>query len=291
MSEPQAEHLSERSDPSALRWLIGVELANYRKQSGLSLAQVSQLSGITKPKLGNMEAGRFQQYPDDIATVLRVYGVAERDIDRLCALAGSSDRRAWWAPWSHVVPDWVQTFVGLEGLATSEFVYEPTIVPGILQVEDYAEELTRATGFVRSDHHERFVSFRLARAERLTRPKPLHVHAVVSESALTLRVGSRATRNAQYHHLLALAALPNVVIQVVRPEAGPHAAATGPFYLFNFELARPIGYVELLDGAVYVQDVDQIGTYRMAADSVVHAALSPTDTVDFIHSLISGNGD
>jgi hypothetical protein len=41
----------------------------------------------------------------------------------------------WWGPWAHVVPDWLKTFVGLEGLAEREFVFEPLIIPSLLQTE------------------------------------------------------------------------------------------------------------------------------------------------------------
>ncbi len=40
------------------------------------------------------------------------------------------------------------------------------------------------TGFVRPDHAERFVSFRQARAQRLTNDEPLTLHAVIGEAAL-----------------------------------------------------------------------------------------------------------
>ncbi|AUS77992.1 XRE family transcriptional regulator [Actinoalloteichus sp. AHMU CJ021] len=281
--------MADRTDPSALRWLIGVELANYRRQTGLSLSKVAAQLPFTKSKLAHMESGNHQQYPDDVATVLAFYGVPQRDIDRLCSLAGSSDSRAWWAPWSHVMPDWLRTFIGLEGLAESEFVYEPTVIPGLLQTEEYAQELTRATGFVRADHNERFSGFRLARAQRLTGPAPLKLQAVVGEAALRLAVGTEQTRQDQYKHLLELARLPNVTLQFVTPERGPHAALLGPYYTFDFTLARSIAYAELLDGAVYVQDFDQVTSYKMAAESARSVALSPDESITLLQDMIEAS--
>lgn len=56
-----------------------------------------------------------------------------------------------------MVPDWLKTFVGLEGLAESEFVFEPIIIPGLLQTEEYAAagtvnllKLSGSTGMVGS---------------------------------------------------------------------------------------------------------------------------------------------
>ncbi len=277
----------ERSDPSALRWLIGVELTNYRKQAALSQAEAGRRTGILKAKLSSMESGRYQQSSDDVAKLLGLYRADPSDIERLTSLARQSDAHTWWAPWSHVVPDWFRTFVGLEGLARSEFVYEPTLIPGLLQTMSYADEVTRSTGFVRPDHNERFVAFRLARAARLTENPPLHLHAVIGEAALRLRTGDQAVRDEQYRQLITYAELPNVTIQIVRPEDGPHAAVTGEFVVLEFEDARPVAYSELLDGAVYVQDQADVATYRMAAASVRDVALSPEDSLALLRTLIS----
>jgi hypothetical protein len=203
---------SIRNDPSALRWLIGVELANFRKQAAISTQDVVEGTGIGKPKLSSMENGRYHQHPDDIAKLLTLYGAAQRDIDSAPSPAVSPAAPGG-PPWSHVVPDWVKTFVGLEGLADSEFVFEPMLVPGLLQTEDYAQAITEATGFVRRDHHERFVSFRQARAQRLADDNPLALHAIIGEAALRLNVGTPEIRREQCRHLLALAKLTTVTIQ------------------------------------------------------------------------------
>lgn len=276
-----------RSDPSALRWLIGVELAAFRKRTGMTMVDASEATGIGKPKIGHIETGRYQQHPDDVAKLLKAYGAELHDVERLTSLTGRSNERTWWAPWASVVPDWFRTFVGLEGLAESEFGYESFGIPGLLQTDDYARALTEATDSVRRDHTERFVSFRLARARRLTDPEPLRVHTVMEESALLRHVGTPEVRRAQYEHLLHLCQQPNVTLQVVRPENGPHDAVTGPFVVLDFAHVRSVAYVEQLDGAIYVQDPDDVDTYKMTADSVQRVALPPNETLALVESLIS----
>jgi transcriptional regulator with XRE-family HTH domain len=274
--------------PGALRWLIGVELARYRNQARLTLTEAGELTGISKPKLGHLETGRQAQAPDDIATLLAAYGAEQRDLDRLTSLAGRADEATWWAPWAQVVPDWFKTFVGLEGLAEREFVFEPIIIPGLLQTEEYAAAVTADSPRVRADHGERFVNFRMARTRRLTDPeRPLRVHAVLTEGALRLAVGTPELRRAQLRHLVELAALPTVTLQVIRPEDGLHTALTGQFVLLEFDAVRPIGYVELKDGAVYLQDPDQVRTYMMVVDNLQRVALGPERSVALIQSMIT----
>ena len=46
------------------------------------------------------------------------------------------------------------------------------------------------------------------------------------------------------------------------------STGTGSFAILDFEKVRSVAYSELLDGAMYIQDPDDVATYRMAAESV-----------------------
>ncbi|MDG4789180.1 DUF5753 domain-containing protein [Micromonospora sp. WMMD1102] len=266
---------------------LGLRLLSLRATVAVDPDQLGRPGERVQPKLGHMESGRYQQFPDDIAAVLRACGAQQPAIDRLTTLAGRADSRSWWAPWANVVPDWFRTYVGLEGLADGAFVFESMVIPGLLQTEAYAQALTLGTGFVRPDHAERFVSFRQARARRLTdEDSPLTLHAVIGEAALRLRVNGDETRRAQLVHLVTMSELPNVTVQVLRPEDGPHAAgAIGKFVVLEFGHVRPIAYSELLDGAMYVQDPDGVRTYSMVGDNLRQVALSPADSRALIREL------
>lgn len=279
--------MARRPDPSPLRWLIGVELARYRDEARLSLTDVANKVDMSRAKVGHLETGFQQQAPDDIATLLTVYGAERRDIDRLVSLTSRADETTWWAPWAQVVPDWLKTFVGLEGLAETEFAFEPMVVPGLLQTEEYSNAVTAGTPRVRPDHGERVVSFRLARARRLTDPEnPLHLNAVIAEAALRLAVGTEEIRQAQWRHLIAMSELPNVTIQIVRPEDGFHSGHNGQFIVLDFEQARPIAYSELHDGAVYLQDPEPVRSYKLAAENLRRVALGPEQSVALLRSML-----
>lgn len=273
-------------NPSALRWLIGVELGNYRRRVGLKQADAAKLAGMSIGKLSHLETGERQQRPADIAKVLESYNAPQHDVNRLTSLAEVPDQSNWWGAWRDAVPDWMTTIIGLERLASKEFVFEPIVIPGLLQTEDYARELSRAGRRVRDDRADQLVEVRMERARRLTSTNPLRLHATVNEQALRLRVGTPEIIKAQYEHLCALADHPNITLQVVVPDRGPHAAVTGQFVVLDFEQARPIAYAEVQEGAVYVQHPGEVDTYRDTARSLEEIALPPDDSVRFIASLI-----
>ena len=272
------------ADTRPLRWLIGKELERHRKAAGLTLEAAASKTGIGKAKINHLEIGRQAQAPDDIETLLTAYSVPAHHIDRLTTLTARADEAMWWAPWQHVVPDWLQTYVGLEALAKDVFWFEPFVIPGLLQTQDYAAAVTASTRSIRPDHGDRFVSFRMARARRLTDEQPLHLHAVIPEGALRLDVGNPDVRHDQLEHLVRMSELPNVEVQVIRPEDGTHAGLAGGFVRLDFgEAARPVIYLEQKDGAVYLQDDLQVEAYTMVASDLQRVAMSPQQS----HALIA----
>lgn len=273
-------------NPSALRWLVGVELSNYRRRTGLKQAEAARRAGVSVGKLSHLETGERQQQPADIAKVLAAYGAAQHDINRLTSLAEVPDESNWWGAWRDVVPDWFGTFVGLERLAVKEFVFEPIVIPGLLQTENYARELSCAGSRVRPDHADRVVEVRTGRAQRLSAGNPLQLHAAVNEQAVRLRVGPPEVMREQYEHLIALAERPNVTIQVVVPERGPHEVVSGQFVVLDFEKARSVAYTEVQDGAMYVQHPGEVDTYRESTRSLEEVALSAHDSVRFVADLL-----
>jgi hypothetical protein len=83
-----------------------------------------------------------------------------------------------------------------------------------------------------------------------------------------------------------MAELPTVTIQVIRPDDGPHTALTGQFVVLGFANVRAIGYVELHDGAVYLQDAEQVRSYTMVAEDLQRVALDPERSISFIQSVV-----
>lgn len=277
--------MADRADPSALRWLIGHEIRHARERAGWTQTAAAQVLGCTHAKINYLEQGKNQQRPDEVTTLLRSYGSPSTDVDRLASLAGQADRGTWWAPWSDVVPDWMRTFVGLEGLAASEFAYEPLLLDGLLQTRAYATALLADPLRVKVVDVDRVVDLRLTRQQRLwSDQRPLRFHTVIEETTLDRLVGGPAVMAKQLEHLLALTALDAVTLQVMPLAVPVHDGLDGEFTLLEFDAARSIGYVEFPDGAVYVQDPDQIGGYRTAAARLRDAALPEDESVEVIRA-------
>ncbi|HEX5119641.1 MAG TPA: helix-turn-helix transcriptional regulator [Pseudonocardiaceae bacterium] len=280
--------MAERGDPSALRWLIGVELANYRKRSGLTMAEAAKAIGCSPAKVGHLESGRNQQQPSDVTELMRGYRADRSDIDRLASLAASADQQTWWAPWTEVVPDWLRTFVGLEGLASHVHDYSTAVFPALLQTEAYSLGVTVGNIRVRPDHNDRMVGLRMNRQQRVfSEVEPLCLTALIEEAVLDRPIGGAEVMRRQLEYLITMSSRDNVEIRVVPTSVGRHDALIGPFNVLDFPQAQSIGYVEVLNGALYVQDQDQVDGYTRALRGLLEIALSPADSVAAFRSRIA----
>src|SRR5699024_5388943 len=130
---------NRRSDPSALRFLIGHDLRATRERSRWKQSEAATTLGCSQAKINYLESGKTQQQPEQVHTLLQAYGAEIEHVDRMTSLAGRADQGTWWAPFGDVLPDWFKTFVGLEGLATTAATYASLVLPGQLQTAAYAD--------------------------------------------------------------------------------------------------------------------------------------------------------
>lgn len=280
--------MADRTDPSALRWLVGVELTNYRRRAGQTINAAAKAIGCSPGKVGHLESGRNHQQPAEITDLLRFYGADRADVDRLASLAGSADQQTWWAPWTAVVPDWLRTFVGLEGVAARVTDYAASVVPALLQTSDYSLGVTQGSGRVRPDHSERTVNLRMERQRRLYTDDPLHLTAFIEESVLDRPIGTPETMRSQLEHLVVSAERDNIELRMLPTAVGLHDAAAGAFTLLEFSAAQAVVYVEVLNGAIYVQDQDEVDGYTWIVARLRDThALSETDTVEAIKDRLN----
>lgn len=282
-------HMAIRGDSAAVAYLVGAELSARRAQAHKTIADAAKALGCSNAKVHNMESGRNQQRPDEVETLVRFYGSSQVDIDRLCALAASADdRAAWWAPWSDVVPDWLKTFVGLEGLATHAHIYAPQVLPALVQTSGYSLAATEGDMRVRADHNDRVVALRQERQRRVTEGEdPLELEVFIEEAALDRPMGPPEVMTEQYQHLLELGDLPNVSLRLLPISIGRHDAIAGRFVLLDFAEASSIAYVEMRHGAVYLQESRVVDGYAKTVEQLRDVALSAAATAEAIKERIN----
>lgn len=203
-------------------------------------------------------------------------------------------RRGGW--WETVEPDALVddalVYVELEDEAMKVRTFKIDLVDGLLQTPEYAAAVLRAGKPPGSDDLvRRQVDVRTRRQARLHGARPITVEAIVTEGALRIQVGGRETMRRQVDHLLRLADLPNVDLRVV-PATGAHPAMGTPFYILSFGSGYPdVGYVELFDKGVYVEEPGDVELYATRFAGLRAVAWDPDRSREFMATLGSGRAD
>jgi transcriptional regulator with XRE-family HTH domain len=289
--EPEGDlsRLEAVSGPTVLRMLLGSQLRDLREAAGISPDQAGYEIRGSRSKISRLEHGRVSFKERDVADLLTLYGVTDTDRrDHMLALARQANDQGWWAKYDDVLPDWFETYVGLEQATSLIRSYELQFVPGLFQTEDYARAVTiLGHRSAPAAEIERRVSLRLKRQQLLARPEP-RVWAVIDESALRRPLGGRETMRGQLRHLLAVAELPQVTLQLMPFERGGHSAAGGSFAILRF--AEPdlpdIVYIEQLTGALYLDRQEELDHYREVMNSLSAEAETPDDSERLLQRII-----
>ncbi len=276
--------------PTVRRRRLALELRRLREAARLTCEEVAEHLECSASKISRVETGRVSVSPRDVRDMLELYGVPADQRESLVQLARDSRQKGWWHAYSDTMQPQMATYIGLESAASEIRIYEVSLIPGLLQTEDYARAVIRA-GMVNSpaEDIERRVSLLMARQPAVVRDDPPKVWAVLDEAALRRRVGGSGLMRLQLEHLLAQAALPNVAVQVIPFAGGAHPAMGRPFIILVFpeRVDTDVVYLEDLTSALYLEDVAEVDRYNVFFNHLRATALSFDDSAALITSVLN----
>ncbi len=200
--------------------LIRAQLRRLRTAAGLSQEEFGKLVHYSPSMVSAVETG---SRPYDRPFLARADEVL-RSGGLLVALLRIAEREAQ--------PSWFLPWLDAERLARQLRVFQPTLIPGLLQTEGYARAVIRCDDLLSDDEVERRVAARLDRQAILTQPDPPQLIAVIDEAVLHRRDERfHALMIHQVEHLIACAERPNVSIHVIPLSVGLHVGLFGAFVL------------------------------------------------------------
>jgi transcriptional regulator with XRE-family HTH domain len=279
----------EPPGPTALRMILGSQLRRFREAAGVTPDQAGYQIRASRSKISRLENGRVSFKGRDVSDLLALYGITDEQLRaRMMSLAHQANTPGWWSKYSDLLPDWFESYLGMEGAASVIRTFEVQFVHGLFQTEDYARAVTLLGHKAASaDEIDRRVSLRLKRQDVFANPDPPRVWSVMDEAALRRPVGGRAVMRAQLEHLAEVASLPRVTVQVVPFSSGGHAAAGGSFTVLRFaEQELPdIVYIEQLTSALYLDDRADVEHYLEVMNAVSAQALTPDHSARFLTEI------
>ncbi|MFC6084598.1 helix-turn-helix domain-containing protein [Sphaerisporangium aureirubrum] len=277
------------SGPTVLRMVVGGELRRLREACEISRAAAGYHIRASDTKISRMELGRTGFKIRDVADLLTMYGVtAETERRPLLSLAERANHPGWWHAYGDAVPSWFEPYLGLEQAASVIRAWEVQFVPGLLQTEAYARAVAGLARGLSEADIDRRVELRMRRQSILTRPRPVRLWAVLDEAAVRRLVGGRDVMRAQIAHLIDMAALPNVTIQLMPFSHGGHAAAGGPVTILRMaeDLLPDVVYLEQLNSAIYPDKPAEVDQYWDVMNRLSVEAERADATVDSLRRIL-----
>jgi transcriptional regulator with XRE-family HTH domain len=274
--------------PTLRRRRLGAELKRCREAAGLTQESVSREFEWHTAKVTRIETARVAVTPRDVKDLLTLYGVQDEEYrEALMNLARQSRERTWWTDYRDLIRP--GSFIGLEAGASAMRAWEPTVVPGLLQTEDYIRALIRSGRSSDADKDiDRRVSLRKIRQDRLTGVQPLDFFAVIDESVLTRMIGGTDVMTGQLERLIERAQLPNVTVRILPMDAGAHPFLGGPAAILEFyeSTHMDVVYLEGIAGDYYAEQPSEVARYRQDFERLSARALDDRMSIKLIESLL-----
>jgi transcriptional regulator with XRE-family HTH domain len=268
--------------PTRLRVIVGVRLRRLREAANLTTDEAAVAIRGSHSKISRLERGKQPFKPRDLNDLLTLYGVS--DSAELLALAEQANHQSWWSDYGDAVPPGLETYLGFEQAASLIRCYDALSVPVLLQSRDYARTLIELTdAALTSWDVSRRVELRMRRQQALLGEDPVRLWAILDEAVLHRSFGGDETMRGQLRHLIDIASLPNVTIQVLRFGACGYTA-DGSFAVLRFrenEIPDTV-FAEHVAGTCHYDKPADVNRYWDAVNRLTVLAEQPDVTLSIL---------
>ncbi len=271
---------------AVLRRRIAVALRRHRENAGLTQKEAAKRTGIAAGRINHFETLRSLPPDAELVKLLKLYEASE-DTDELLAILPAARKRTA-SEAAATDPDQFNLYIGLEAGATQIESYDALVLKGLVQTAEYAEALLRGHGQGLPEAEvRRRLRLRLRRRNLLTAESPTQLWLVVSQQVLEAPVGGPEVMRGQLAHLLELAALPNVDVQVLPRSVVPHPGLHGAFTIMSFPIPGDAGlvYVETRVRCLYFEQPHELQEYAQVMNHLRVLARPPEESSRLIEQI------
>jgi transcriptional regulator with XRE-family HTH domain len=260
---------SGREDHSGLA-LFAAELQAAREKAGISQDALAARINYSASSVAMIESRRRAPSPDFAARC-----------DEAFETAGTFARLQQHGR-STPLPSWFRSYAETEATATRLCLSEHSLVPGLLQTEEYARAILSVEPTTTVDDLDERVAARMERQAILERDRPPVLWVVLDEAVLHRQVGSAKITHDQLVALADLSARPNISVQVVPYSAGAYFALLGGFAIAETDETARVAYLDTACEGYVDESRSTIGKLTRIFDTLRSEALPRSASRDLI---------
>jgi transcriptional regulator with XRE-family HTH domain len=269
---------STRATPRQVE--LGVLLRRIRKRAGLTQPQVAELVNRSHSHISRRERGElgFEELAE-LERTLTVTGATSEETSQALRLFRDGTDPNWLIP--GIARDLV-VVTEYESVAHSIFAFQPSVIPGPLQTEDYARAVMVGGSSTEAGIEER-LELRMARRKNYLTGST-RFEAIIGEQAIRYPACPRDIAIRQLRDLCEVAELPQISIQVMPFRLGYHPSREGGFVLVRSDSANVV-HVEQYRSSTTLTNARDVKDYLDAAEKIRRDAVSAVATARFIAEI------
>jgi transcriptional regulator with XRE-family HTH domain len=267
-----------------------VLLRELRTERGWTVKQVAMRMMCSPSKVSRMETGQRGVSARDIRDLATLYQLDAGRRQQLTDLAAEGKQQASFQKGDLRGSD----YVGLESAAETISDFGLGLVPGLLQTADYGRAVLRMIRpSLRDEVIDDRVASRLERQQRLLlSDDPVRFEAIIDEAVLHRVAGSRTIMAVQLRWLVEVSHRPNVVIRLLRYDAGVLPSNTNKFIILTFAEARlpDTVFIEGLLTDQILNSAHEVAIYEEVFAMMRDISASPVRTRELVSQMAESLG-
>jgi hypothetical protein len=182
-----------------------------------------------------------------------------------------------------VHPSWFGAWLDVERSAKKLRTYQPALVPGLFQDEDYALGLLTGGRPTHTEEQIRArVTARMERQEILN--GSLRILAVIDEAALMRPIGSPEVMVKQLERLERLASHPLITLQIMELKIGAHPGVEGGFVIADLSAGTTVVYRDSIVEGEFTDSPDFVATVIELWETIQADALPQRASIGLVRS-------
>lgn len=239
---------------------------------------------MSTAKLSKLENARTLPTTADVERILMALKAPVSVREELMALTRSAvtEQRAWRVYKQSGFHKKQMEISAIEEQTSQIFLFQPTMVPGLLQSAEYTQSVFENRIDLSSDERGRTIEERMRRQNILYRPGR-NFHFIVCESALRWMAIPPAEMAAQVDKMVSLSLLRNVTVDVVPLDGVKRDFPMTAFCVFDNRLVT----VETFHAEISTRDPKDIDVYLNVFKDMRSMSLRDGEARNFLSSLAS----